>query len=97
MDQVDEARDVALAHSAKYQQALRRYHDRNVKSRSFDVGDLVLRRIQSNEGRHKLTPPWEGPFIVARLLRPGSYKLKTLEGQEVGNAWNISQLRKFYP
>ena len=27
MDQVDEARNVALLRSAKYQQALRRYHD----------------------------------------------------------------------
>ena len=28
MDQLDEARDVALLRSAKYQQALRRYHSR---------------------------------------------------------------------
>jgi len=28
LDQLDEARDVALLHSAKYQQALRRYHAR---------------------------------------------------------------------
>ena len=27
MDQLDEARDIALLHSAKYQQALRWYHD----------------------------------------------------------------------
>ena len=30
MDQLDEARDVALLHSAKYQQALRWYHSRRV-------------------------------------------------------------------
>ena len=30
MDQLDEARDVALLRSAKYQQALRRYHSRRV-------------------------------------------------------------------
>ncbi|XP_066374980.1 uncharacterized protein [Miscanthus floridulus] len=30
MDQLDEARDIALLHSAKYQQALRRYHSRRV-------------------------------------------------------------------
>ena len=28
MDQLDEARDIALLYSAKYQQALRRYHSR---------------------------------------------------------------------
>ena len=31
MDQLDEARDIALLHSAKYQQALRRYHSRWVR------------------------------------------------------------------
>jgi hypothetical protein len=43
IDQVDEARDVALLRCAKYQQALRCYHERNVRPREFLVGDLVLR------------------------------------------------------
>ena len=42
MDQLDEARDIALLHSAKYQQALRRYHSRWVRGQAFNVGDLVL-------------------------------------------------------
>jgi len=57
LDQLDEARDVALLHSAKYQQALRCYHARRVRGRAFQVGDLVLRLRQSNKGRHKFTPP----------------------------------------
>jgi hypothetical protein len=39
------------------------------------VGDLVLRLRQDARGRHKLTPPWEGPFIIAKILKPGTYKL----------------------
>jgi hypothetical protein len=42
IDQLDEARDVALLCCAKYQQALRCYHERNVCPREFRVGDLVL-------------------------------------------------------
>jgi transposase InsO family protein len=45
--------------SARYQQTLRRYHDKVVRHRSFVVGDLVLRRILTGEGRHKLSPLWE--------------------------------------
>ena len=45
MDLLDEARDILLLHSAKYQQALRWYHSRRVWGRAFGVGDLVLRRI----------------------------------------------------
>ena len=41
MDQLDEACDVALLHSAKYQQALHWYHNRQVWGRFFNVGDLV--------------------------------------------------------
>ena len=80
LDQLDEARDIALLHSAKYQQALRCYHARRVRGRSFRVSDLVLRLRQSNKGRHKLTPLWEGPFVIAKVLRPGTYKLTNEEG-----------------
>jgi hypothetical protein len=45
IDQLDEACDVALLRCAKYQQALRRYHERNVCAREFQVRDLVLRRV----------------------------------------------------
>jgi hypothetical protein len=43
LDQLEEARDMALLHSARYQQSLRRYHAREVRSRDLQVGDLVLR------------------------------------------------------
>jgi hypothetical protein len=66
---------MALLHSARYQQSLRRYHARGVRSRDLQVGDLVLRLRQDARGRHKLTPPWEGPFIIAKVLKPGTYKL----------------------
>ena len=97
MNQLDEARDVALLRSAKYQQALRRYHHRHIRGRAFDVGDLVLRRVQSNKDRQKLSPPWEGPFIIADVLQPGTYKLQTIDGEVFTNASNIEQLRCFYP
>jgi hypothetical protein len=43
MDQLEEAHDVALLHSAKYQQALCRYHQRHMRGRAFNIGDQVLR------------------------------------------------------
>jgi hypothetical protein len=46
---------------------------------------------------HKLTPPWEGPFIIAKILKPGTYKLANSQGEVYSNAWNIRQLRRFYP
>jgi transposase InsO family protein len=97
LDQLDEARIVALMHSARYQQALRRYQARKVRRRDFSEGDLVLRLCQDNQGRHKLSPPWKGPYIVVKVLKPGTYKLANEDGEELTNAWNIQQLRRFYP
>jgi hypothetical protein len=64
---------------------------------SFQVGDLVLRLRQDARGCHKLTPPWEGPFIIAKILKPGTYKLANDRGEVYSNAWNIQQLCRFYP
>ena len=97
MDQLDEAHDVAHLCLAKYQQALRRYHSHRVRGRAFNVGDLVLRLIQSNKNHHKLSPPWEGPYVITEVHRLGTYKLKTIDGEVFDNAWNIEQLRRFYP
>jgi hypothetical protein len=80
--------------SARYQQTMRRYHDKAVQHRSFTVGDLVLHRVLTVEGRHKLSLPWEGPFIIVEVTRPGSYRLTQMDGTEVGNSWNIEHLKK---
>jgi hypothetical protein len=65
VDLLEEERDLAAQRSAIYQQNLRRYHSRRVRKRSFKEGDLVLRLKQQNS--HKLSPPWEGPFVSAKL------------------------------
>jgi hypothetical protein len=97
LDQLEEARDVALLHSARYQQSLRRYHDKHVRRRDLNVGDLMLRRSQNNKERHKLTPSWEGPYIIAEVLKLGTYKLFNEKGEIFTNAWNIEQLHHFFP
>jgi transposase InsO family protein len=54
-DLLDKARDVALARSAVYQQSLRNYHNRRVRGRSFEPGNLVLHLRQTSTS--KLEPP----------------------------------------
>jgi transposase InsO family protein len=95
--QLEEAWCQAALCAARYQQGLRRYHSCHVQARTLEVGDLVLRRILSRDGLHKLSPMWEGPFKVTHIARPGSARLETAEGVPVGNPWNIAHLRKFYP
>ena len=58
---------------------------------------MVLRRKQSCEGLHKLSPMWEGPFLVKYVGKPGAARMETLNGEQVPNTWNIQHLHKFYP
>ena len=54
-------------------------------------------RLRQDKGQHKLTPPWEGPYIVAKVLKLETYKLANDKGEVLTNTWNIEQLRRFYP
>ena len=75
----------AALRAARYLQALRRYHCRNIRSRTLETGDLVLRRVLSREGLHKLSPMWEGPFRVVHISRPGAVRLEMQEGTPIQN------------
>nr|ABA96673.1 retrotransposon protein, putative, unclassified [Oryza sativa Japonica Group] len=57
---LEERRWRAALRAARYQQSLRRYHQRHVRARSLCVDDLVLRRVQARAGLSKLSPMWEG-------------------------------------
>jgi hypothetical protein len=46
---------------------------------------------------HKLSAPWEGPFIVMEVVSPSTYRLQWVDGQGVPNVWNIEHLCRFYP
>jgi hypothetical protein len=49
------------------------------------LGDLVLRRIQTTKGMHKLSAPWEGPFIVMEVVSPSTYHLQWADGHDIPN------------
>jgi hypothetical protein len=95
IDLLEEERNLALTRSAFYQQDLRRYHERHIRARSFQEGDMVLRVRQASD--HKLAPPWEGPYIVTRVLGNGAYRLYDVTNNiEEPHAWNAQMLRRFY-
>jgi hypothetical protein len=106
LDLLEEGRELALSRSAIYQQNLRRYHSKKVRPRVFREGDLVLRLRQRTAGVHKLTPPWEGPFIISRALHNDAYYLIDAQDaqknrmdrsdEETKRPWNVALLRPFY-
>ena len=89
MEVLEEARLITLLRSARYQQTLRRYHERRIRERTLQVGDLVLQRVMVTKDKHKLSPPWEGPYSTAEVIRLGTYKLKDSDSNILTNSWNI--------
>jgi hypothetical protein len=73
--------DIAILRLAKYHQALRQYHSHRVRGWAFNVGDLVLLLVQSNQNHHNLSPPSEGPYVIVEVLQLGTYNLKTIDGE----------------
>ncbi|XP_066385005.1 uncharacterized protein [Miscanthus floridulus] len=65
---LEEAHETTVIRSACYQQTLRRYHERKIRGRILEVGDLILRRTQLTKDKHKLSSPWEGPYAVDEVI-----------------------------
>nr|CAE03595.1 OSJNBa0087O24.18 [Oryza sativa Japonica Group] len=93
---LEEHRERVAIRAASYQHALRHYHEKRIRARTLSIGDYVLRRVQSQAGRNKLSPKWEGPYTITQVLWPGAFKIADGDGHELANSWNIDQLRKFY-
>ncbi|XP_015689944.1 uncharacterized protein LOC102704232 [Oryza brachyantha] len=96
LNRLEEARDVTTIQSARYLQGLCRYHNRNVRGRAFLVGDLFLCKVQTTKDRHKLSLIWEGPYVIAEVTQPGTYRLRMKDERLLENSWNIEQLRPFH-
>jgi hypothetical protein len=85
MDNIDEVTDVrlkALKKIEKDKARVARAYNKKVKSKSFQVGELVWKTIlpirsRSNEFG-KWSPNWEGPYKVIKVIYSNSYLPETL-------------------
>ena len=95
LDGLEEECDIARAHSAFYQQQARRYQCREVRAKTYNVGDLVLHLPEKK--KDKLKPKWEGPFIIDDVLTGGAYRLRNASDNHLEpNPWNAARPRRFY-
>ncbi|GAA0184058.1 hypothetical protein LIER_42506 [Lithospermum erythrorhizon] len=95
---MDDLRDQALYKILKYKQLLARTYNRRVKNRQFLVGDLVLRLFSTSHPKEqsKLSPKWEGPYHIKRILGSGTYEVEYLDGKPIERTWHASKLCKYY-
>jgi hypothetical protein len=86
----------AVENINKYQAETIKWRDRKVWLKNIEPEHLVLRRVANPETVGKLQLKWEGPFLVVSSSRPGSYRLKDMDGNDIPRSWNADELRRYY-
>jgi hypothetical protein len=95
-DTIGRTRLQAVENINKYQAETIKWRDRKVRLKNIKPGHLVLRRVANLDTVGKLQLKWEGPFLVVSSLRPGSYKLKDMDDNNIPRPWNVDELRRYY-
>ena len=66
---LDELRESVVIRIASYQLRLANSYNKRVKPRTFQLGNLVLKRVFENTAdpnAGKFQPNWEGPYLMTR-------------------------------
>ncbi|KAL0401757.1 UNVERIFIED_CONTAM: hypothetical protein Slati_4205600 [Sesamum latifolium] len=81
LDLIEELREKAFIRMQRYKSTMINSYNKRVKARSFQVGDLVLRRADALKPLGKLDPTWEGPYKITGIIGRGAYELEDLDGR----------------
>jgi hypothetical protein len=82
-DTIEGTRLQAIEHINKYKAETIKWRDRKIRLKNIKPGLLELRRIANPDTVGKLQLKWEGPFMVVSLSRPGSYRLKDMDDNNI--------------
>ncbi|XP_075665552.1 uncharacterized protein LOC142635245 [Castanea sativa] len=99
LDLIEKVRMDVEQRVTRYKHLMSKYHDALVKSRQFNIGNLILKRVSlatKDLAHGKLEPNWEGSYRVINYKGRGSYYLEALDGRRLEHLWNVEHLRKYY-
>jgi hypothetical protein len=95
-DTIEGTRLQAIENINKYQTETIKWRDRKVRLKNIKPEHLVLRRVANPNIVGNLQLKWEGPFLVVSSSRPGSYRLKDMDDNDIPRSWNADELRWYY-
>jgi hypothetical protein len=95
-DTIEGTRLQAIEHINKYQTETIKWCDRKVRLKNIKPGHLVLRRVANLDTVGKLQLKCEGPFLVVSSSRPGSYRFKDMDDNNIPRSWNADELQRYY-
>ena len=81
INSLDEWRTQAYENAKLFKEKVKRWHDKRIQKREFNVGDYVLlfnSRLRFFAG--KLLSKWEGPYVIEEVNYSGAIKINNFEG-----------------
>ena len=98
LNPIEEKRIKAICHSQLYQKRMMRAHDKKIRPRQFQEGELVLKRIPQNrqDPCGKWSPNWEGHYVVKKAFSEGALILTEMDGKEFPGPINADIVKKYY-
>jgi hypothetical protein len=95
---IEEKRLAAVCHGQLYQRRMKKAFDQKVRPRSYQTGDLVLKRIlpPGTDNRGKRTPNYEGPYVVKKVFSGGALMLTTMDGEDFPSPVNSDVVKKYF-
>ncbi|XP_042423454.1 uncharacterized protein LOC122011084 [Zingiber officinale] len=95
MDLVDKTRAKAVIRLMAYRQRMKQNYNRRIIPKSFQVGDLIWKKVKPVGDMTKLGAPWAGPFKIVEKLRSGAYYLEDEDGRKLVRPWTASHLQPY--
>lgn len=83
----------------KYKKRMTRYHNVQVKVKNLSVSDLILQNARTTkveQTKGKLSPKWEGPFVIKEEVRPHTYRLMFEGGEGLDQTWYSNNLAWYF-
>ncbi|XP_070022191.1 uncharacterized protein [Nicotiana sylvestris] len=82
LDLLEGKREAALIRTTTQKQVIEHYYNRKARLKFFKIGDFVLKKVfQSTKAANvgKLSPTWEGPYMIHSIAGKGAYELETID------------------
>jgi hypothetical protein len=94
--QLKEDRFVTGFHQQVQKAREKAWHDRHIKQKKFQVGDLVFlydNKFMQHPGKFRMH--WLGPYVIKYVTEAGVVQLEMLNGEVLGGLVNGSRLKLY--
>jgi hypothetical protein len=94
-DTIEGTRLQVIDHINKYQAEIVKWHDRKVRLKTSNQDTWYFGEWLSRYSG-KTSAQMGGSFLGGVFLRPRSYRLKDMDGNDIPRSWNAYELQRFY-